>query len=164
MNSLVSKQLKSGFTLLEILLVIAILGVISALGSYYLVGYKSSTEIDETANQIVGKLRETQAKAMTGEDNLSWGVHFDNTDANDPYYEIFSGAAYPGTIVEKIYLKSFAPDMKFQTPTSGNSINIIFSKISGSPGSQQSIVVYLSSLPDATKTIVVETSGRIGIQ
>lgn len=153
-----------GFTLLEIILVLAILAIIGSIGFTYLGGYKSSTEIDETANQIVGKLREVQAKAMAGEDNLSWGVHFDNIDANDPYYEIFSGAAYPGTIAEKIYLNSLAQDARFQTPSSGTSVNIIFSKITGAPSSAQNIVVYLLSLPDATKTINIEMSGRVKIQ
>lgn len=155
---------KSGFTLLEVLLSIAVLGAILGMSIYYLGGTKTATEINTTANQIVGKLREAQSKAMVGEDNVSWGIHFDNVDANDPYFEIFSGASYPGTIVEKIYLNSIVPDVRFQTPTSGASVNIVFSKITGTPSSAQNIVIYLVSFPDTTKTITVETSGRVSVQ
>lgn len=155
---------QNGFTLLEVILVLAILAVISTIGFSYLGGFKSGADIEETANQIVGKLRETQNKAMAGEDNKKWGIHFynDNADATLSYYEIFSGNDYAGgTVIEKIYLSSLAADARFDTPSAGQSIDIIFSKITGVPPSAQNIVI---SLQGATKTISVETSGRIKIQ
>lgn len=155
---------QNGFTLLEVILTLAILSIISAIGFSYLGGFKSGADIEETANQIVGKLREAQGKAMAGEDNQRWGVHFynDNTDASLSYYEIFSGNDYvSGIIMERIYLTSLAADVIFDMPSVGQSIDIIFSKITGAPTSAQNIVI---SLQGATKTISVETSGRIKIQ
>lgn len=157
-------NIKNGFTLLEVILVLAILATVSAIGFSYLGGFKSGADLDETTNQVVGKLRETQQKAMAGEDNKKWGVHFynDNTDATLSYYEIFSGNDYAGgTIVEKIYLTSLAVDARFDTPPAGQSVDIIFSKITGAPASAQNIVI---SLQGVIKTINIETSGRIHTQ
>lgn len=157
----VSKQ--KGFTLLEVILVLAILATISAIGFSYLGGFKSGADLEETAGQIVGKLREAQNKAMAGEDNQKWGAHFDNTGA-DPFYEIFStNTDYAGAsaVVEKIYLTSLAADVKFDMPAGGQSVDVIFSKITGVPPSAQDIVI---NLQGATKTISIETGGRIRIQ
>lgn len=154
---------KSGFTLLEVILTLAILAVISVISFSYLGGFKSGADLEETANQVVGKLREAQQKSMAGEDNKKWGVHFDNAGA-DPFYEIFSTTnsyASGSTIVEKIYLSNLAPDAIFDTPSAGQSIDIIFSKITGVPPSAQNIVI---NLRGATKTISTETSGRIIVQ
>lgn len=152
-----------GFTLLEVILTLTILAVISAIGFSYLGGFKSGVDLEETANQIVGKLREAQQKAMAGEDNKKWGVHFDNTGA-DPFYDIFStntDYAGAGVITERIYLTSLTAEVKFDTPVAGQSADVIFSKITGVPSSAQNIVI---NLQGATKTINIETSGRIRIQ
>lgn len=154
---------QNGFTLLEVILTLTILAVISAISFSYLGGFKSGADLEETAGQIVGKLREAQNKAMAGEDNQKWGVHFDNAGA-DPFYEIFStntDYAGAGAIVEKIYLTSLATEVKFDTPAGGQSIDVIFSKITGAPSATQDIVI---NLQGATKTINIETSGRIKIQ
>ncbi|KKP97682.1 MAG: N-methylation motif domain protein [Parcubacteria group bacterium GW2011_GWD2_38_12] len=152
-----------GFTLLEVILVLAILAIISTISFSYLGGFKTSSELDETAGQIVGKLREAQGKAMTGEDNKKWGVHFDNTGA-EPFYDFFSTTnsyASGSTIVETIYLTHLAQGITFTAPTSGQSIDVIFSKITGVPSSAQNIVI---NLQNSTKTISIETSGRIEVQ
>jgi len=147
-----------GFTLLEVILVLAILAIISTISFSYLGGFKTSS-----AGQIVGKLREAQGKAMTGEDNKKWGVHFDNTGA-EPFYDFFSTTnsyASGSTIVETIYLTHLAQGITFTAPTSGQSIDVIFSKITGVPSSAQNIVI---NLQNSTKTISIETSGRIEVQ
>lgn len=155
---------KKGFTLFEVILVLAILAIMSTISFLYLGGYKLSADLEESAGQLSSKLREAQNKSMIGENNSSWGIHFDNITSTDPFIELFYGSSYPGTIVEKTYLAQLSPSIRFQAPSSGTSLNIVFSKITGKPASQQSAVIYSNSAPGTTKTITVETSGRITIQ
>ena len=163
LNRLTAKLLDRGFTLLEVILVIAILAIISTISFSYLGGFKTSSELDETAGQIVGKLREAQSKAMTGEDGKKWGVHFDNA-GSDSSYDFFSTTnsyASGSAIVETIYLTHLAQGVTFSMPAAGQSVDVIFSKITGVPAVAQNVVI---SLQNSTKTIIVETSGRIHVQ
>ena len=69
---------KSGFTLLEILLTIAILAIISSIGISFYYNFFKKTQLDAPSNNIISDLKRARANAMSGVDNRKWAIHFVN--------------------------------------------------------------------------------------
>lgn len=78
-----------GFTLMELVLVIAILGIIAAFGYGSYANFLRQSSLDSAANEIIAVLREAQANAQASNEGYAWGVYFDTT--NKDRYNIFQG-------------------------------------------------------------------------
>ena len=73
---------EKGFSLLELIISLAIIALLGSLAGLGLVNYQRSIAADAAAREIVGQLRLTQRKAVSGEDGDlngqgdSWGIRF----------------------------------------------------------------------------------------
>ncbi len=127
-----------GFTLLEVIIVVAIIAVIAVagVGSYRNLG--KGVELSTTANVIVADLRLMQAKSMMGDEGHRWGVRFENVGDGTSRYMLFSALANNaiGTTTATITLSK---GITF-SPPSGFPKNIIFSKISGTTASTTVVI------------------------
>lgn len=155
-------QKKSGVTLLELLLVMAIIAILGGMASTFLFGQKLSTELEEETKRVVGVLRTAQNKAMTGVEGSQWGVHFDNTGA-DPFYDLFWGTSYAAaTTTDRFFLSS---GTTYSAPASGTSTDALFVKRTGalSSGATTTITVQ-TRVQTQTKSVIVSPNGRIIVQ
>jgi CHASE3 domain sensor protein len=132
----------------------AVLVILSSLSFGYYQNYVKSVELESAARTISFNLKNAQAKAMTGENNLKWGAHFVN-GASD-YYETFSTATNyaGGTVKETFYLPG---SLRFTNPADNNTLDIIFSKIAGTT---TAATVTINSSTNA-KNINISDLGRI---
>ena len=64
------------FTLIEIILVIAVLSILGGIAFNIYSNFQWDVKIDEEANRIKYVLRQAQAKAINGENGSSWGLRF----------------------------------------------------------------------------------------
>lgn len=153
------KKLISGFTLIEVLIVAAVLVIIAVAGSGFYTNYNKSIEIDAVTQSLVFNLKQARSNSMIGVDGLKWGVHFVNSTAD--YYEIFSTptdySSAAKSITSKIYLSN---GVTFSNPVSDATSDIIFNKISGNAPTSQVGLVYLGN----NKIINVSTIGNISVQ
>lgn len=78
-----------GFTLIEALVVVAFIGILSALASPLLSSSLTRADASRFAAEAVDALREAQASVMSGKNNARHGVHFEGTK-----FVMFEGAAY----------------------------------------------------------------------
>lgn len=78
----------SGFTILEVVTVLAILGIISALAVSTISINIDDTKRDEQLNVLKAHLRYAQARAMNSDFN--WGIKFDTINSK---YWLFKGTA-----------------------------------------------------------------------
>lgn len=153
--------LRSGFSLIELLLVLAIMVVMAGTASTFLFGQKTGIEVEEEAFKVSANLRTARSKSVSLDGGASWGVYFDNS--GDPYYDLFYGANHSsGTTTEKIYLPE---SVVFQAPPAGSSTEIIFNKRTGIPLGAASTTVTLksSSQQNQTKNITVSPNGLISV-
>ncbi|MEK7452987.1 MAG: type II secretion system protein [Patescibacteria group bacterium] len=151
-----------GFTLMEVLIVSAILVILSSAIGITLFSYQRDTTLKSTEKDIINYLRIANQKAISGEDaNLDgasekWGIRF--TNSTDDYYQLFYGNSFlEANTTEKIYLPT---SLIFSDPSEGQNKDFIFNRVNGATTSD---FVIISLLGDATqlKTITVNSNGSI---
>ncbi len=131
----------SGFTIVELLIVLGITAILATIGVVGFSGFRHSQTLGFQVNEIISDLRWTASRALSQESGTAWGVYFVNPvgDDND-YYEIWSGISHgSGTIIGRT---SLAPTLEFTTPQAGSSQSIGFSKSTGLPTAISTIVIY----------------------
>lgn len=139
-----------GFSLLELLIVIAIIAILGTVGSGYYRGFIKNVEIQSVSKTLAGDLRQVRSKSMIGEDGMKWGAHFVNVGGGDQYYELFSTPTnYAGGTVTAT--TTLSKGLSFSDPPADSSKDIIFTKISGT--TTPATVVIVSEGSYATTTV-----------
>lgn len=148
---------KFGFTLIELIIVMAI-AVIIVVSSYSIIGFnfKSQSELELTAREIISVLRNAQDRSISQEDSSQWGVYFENAANNSGFYVLYKGATT--TFVSK---KNLRPNIQFLDPITGDSKNVSFNKMNGLPVSSTTVVIFLKNNSLATTTITINSNGQI---
>lgn len=132
---------KKGFSMFELLIVIAFMAIMGAVGIGYYFTYYRQTILNSGADQIKAFLYSTQQKSIGQQDGSIWGVHFENSTTSGPFYASFKGLTYSSAVaVDTRYLDS---SLTFDYPASGASFDIIFSKINGRPNDGLYKKIYL---------------------
>ncbi len=145
-----------GFSLLEALLVIAIIAVLSVTGIGYYRNYVKSVELDSLAAAMVADLKTARSKAMSGEESLKWGARFIN--GADDYYELFSTPInYQNASTSVKSATYLSGGVVFTNPPSASSTDVIFNKITGT-ATATSITI---SFEENSKTINIGSNGNI---
>jgi prepilin-type N-terminal cleavage/methylation domain-containing protein len=146
-----------GLTLLETLISIAVVAIVVAIGIGSYGGWVKNVELGRTADTIISDLKSAQANAMNGQGGLNWGIHFVN--GSSQYYEIFSTPTdYSSplkTITGTVYLQN---NIAFSSPSSGNSTNVVFNRISGTISSDTQVSITFDGAMD---TVNITTAGNI---
>lgn len=149
-----------GFTLIEVIIVIAIVGILGGMGIGYYFNYLQQTTIKSAGDKIGAFLYSTQQKSIGQEASSQWGVHFENpTGATGSFFASFKGSSYT-TPEEKIFLEGY----DYQFPADGTSVDVSFNKITGkvAGGTVKKVIVQLPA-GGAAKTIRVMPTGSISV-
>ena len=152
----INKAHSAGFTLLELMLVIGILVIIATMSRDFYGSYVPSAQLEDNAQTVIYDLRNTRDKAMNGQDDRLWGIHFVNSTSD--YYEIFSTPTdysdATKTVLTTVYLRN---NVIFNYPAEGNNLDIIFNKISGLVASSSLVI----NSGNATRTVFIQAQGLI---
>lgn len=136
----------AGFTMFELLIVMAFIAIIGSVGIGYYFNYQRQTILRTTADNIQSFLYITQQRSIGQEDASQWGVHFENpAGGNKPFYASFKGATYTAP-VETRFLDAA---LDFAYPAEGESVDIVFSRINGKVADGIHKKVYVSLNPGA---------------
>jgi len=67
---------QSGLTIIELLLVIAIVSIIGLMSASFYSRFLNQNTVENTVNQLVGSFRKAQIYSMMGKQNNTWGVRY----------------------------------------------------------------------------------------
>lgn len=140
---------KKGFTLLEILLVIVLMGGLAVLSAPVYNAYKIKNDLNVAVNTTAQTLYRAQVLSQAVDGDDSWGVNIANGNI-----VIYKGLSYAARDIE--FDEEY--EISLQITITGQS-DIIFSKFSGLPQVTGDII--LTSINNESKTININSQGMV---
>lgn len=138
-----------GFTLLEILLSIALIAAIAGIGTPIYLSLQTRNDLDVTATTIAQSVRRSQILAESGEGDDSWGVRIEADEII-----LFKGTSYSSR--DEDFDESFP--IAGSIEPSGLS-EIVFDKFTGTPSTDGTIT--LTSTNNETRDISIYEKGLV---
>lgn len=153
-----SKPLKpEGFSLIEILIGVAILFLIAFLAIASFTTFRQQVEIDSSSQNILSILRLARSKTLASESEDNYGVHFQSDK-----YVLFKGAAYDSN--DSSNREYILTDSEIYSITlNGGGSDVIFNRIRGTTDEYGSVAIRL--IVDASKanTININSYGQVSV-
>lgn len=148
---------QTGFTIIEILVAIAIVLIITLITIFSLTTLNKQVEIDSVGQNILSTLRIARSKTLASESETTYGVHFETSK-----YVLFSGATYiDGAASNKEY--SLAESEINSISLSGGGSEVIFNRIRGDTSQNGTISIRLIADSNQTRTININSSGQVSL-
>ncbi len=146
MNPPANNRPAQGFTLIEVLIVLAVLGIVLAIAGNSLLGYLQSQQMREAAQQVAGDLERVRSGAMRY-----------NRDAT---FEIISATSYRMT-VNGVAQTITLPDSAQITSTPANATLTYSAPYSELSSAQATIVVKRTGSTKQTTLRTVGVTGKV---
>ena len=154
MNFFSSKKQK-GFTLIELILVVFIVGLMATVVIYNLAASRNSQILNNGEGDIVALINEARSRTVAAENNLQYGVHFETTKV-----ELFSGTTYTSGALGN---KKINLDSNVTIPSislSGGASDVVFKKMTGETDVYGTIILKNTSNSNQ-KTITISKTGIV---
>jgi len=116
----------AGFTIIEVVIAIAIVGVMASLSVAYFNSFLARNELQNESLKIVDSLRRARSQSMARQEDSQWGVHFESNK-----YVLFKGSVY--SAVDSYNEEITLPDVLTISAITfnGGGSEVVFSKITG---------------------------------
>lgn len=150
-----TKEKQKGFTLIEVLLVAAILGIIAVVAMASWASFSDSTALGNNAKMIEAKIKLAKSYSLSALNDKNYGVHLDAGSltifpADAPYNPLGAdNQASPLTDGVEIY--------------DGVGNDIVFARLTGATANSGTIGIRIIAKPEKTKTITINSQGQTGI-
>ena len=149
----------SGFSLIEIIAVIAIGAVLVAVIVVSFSSFRNSKTVDITADQVLSVINEARVKTVSSEDYSRFGVHFETSRVVLFKGDVFTEPNSSNTETPVSPLVEIS-----NISLNGGGADIVFQKLTGKTGNYGSLRVRLKSDNNKYKTISVKSTGIANIQ
>lgn len=157
------KRLRGGFTLIEVLIVIAIIIILGVITVVNLTGSHYKNAVDSTAQQMVTLARQAQDDAASQLQDATWGIHFSNATNTSPFYSLFQGSAYTTTSTLGSYPLPSGVAYLPSSLASGATLDVTFAPVSGAASASTSITIYSLANPGFADTISINSLGLVSL-
>lgn len=147
-----------GFTLTELVVVIAIITVVVAAAVGALGNYRARASLDGAVEHIAAQLYEARSRALSSENAQQYGVHFE-ADAAVLFEGTMYSASDPGNRRAAI-----DPPARIATTTlQGGGSDVVFNRLTGATGNDGTLTIELSTTGE-TRTVTIQQTGLVTIQ
>jgi prepilin-type N-terminal cleavage/methylation domain-containing protein len=156
------KKNNLGFTIFELVIVIAILSIISSIVVSDFIAYKKNSDLNNNTQEFISALKSAQNKTISSDDYKTFGVYL-NTSVSPNQYVLFKGVDYTvrETIFDQVY--SLDSSMEFYNVNFGGGNEIVFSKVSGEAEKFGSASIRFKNDTNKNKTIYVTNFGVVSL-
>ncbi len=144
-----NKTIKPAFSLIEILLVLATIGILAVVAIPLSRYFQVKNNLDIAVNTFVQTMRRSQTLSQNVDGDITWGVYIQNNSIT-----LFKGGSYAGR--DENFDENFgiSPNITI----SGNQ-EIVFNKFSGE--SQTTGTTTLTTLNNESRDVVINNKGII---
>ncbi len=144
----------SGFSLLEIVLVVSIIALLAAIVGLPFSKFRQAQALQNSANALVSILGEARTKTLAALDNTSYGVHIQSDQAI-----LFTGTTYSPSASTNMTLLFEEPVTAQTISLAGGGSEVKFDRLKGTTDQHGTIVI---ALPNGqTRTITISATGTI---
>ncbi len=150
----------NGFTLIELVIVVAILAVLSSALITDFVLWTKKTDVNTASQEFANVLRLAKNKALSSENNSQYGVYL-NTLNSPSQYILFKGATYATRDSASDNIYSLPKNVEFFGISFGGGSEIDFNKLSGTSQQSGSVAVRSKLDTNQSKTIYISSSGVV---
>ncbi len=149
-------QANLGFSLIEILTVIAILTILSTIIWSALAGFNKNKALDRMATEAVSTLEKARSLTLAAKNNIAYGVHFQSDRII-----LFEGDTFSSIDPnnEETVLNSLVTISDIMI--SGDGDDIVFDRLTGKTSQDGTVTFSLVSDSSATTTINISSTGII---
>ncbi len=145
--------MKNGFTIIELLIVIALIVILSTVGILTLFNFRSNQSLRLATQNLVTFVRSTQQKSISQESGLRWGIRFTHQAGGRDSYQLVSGVSTFNPAGDTVALPG---GVEFAAVYE----DVVFNRF-GLPDSSSTIIMRLTGNPTVTRTITVNVQGTI---
>jgi len=138
-----------GFTLIELILVVAIVSFIAVLSSPFYARFLVQNAVDNTTDQLTGSLRKGQVYSMMGKQGSPWSVNFSSNTIT--LYKGTSFASRDASFDEKFSVNSAV--------SINGTTDISFARVSGLPTPATATITISSG--SNSKTVTMNAQGVV---
>lgn len=142
-----------GFTLLELLISVAVIGIVSVLATSGFSSFRESVQLNEVQSQILGILRDARNRTLSSEKNTQYGVHFESTKV-----VLFSGSYYnPSASSNEIH--TLPALVRISSINFGGDVDVVFARLTGAASVFGTTTIEIINNSAKARTITIISSG-----
>ena len=144
-----------GFTLIELIIVLGVLVIIAGLTIPFFQSFQISSNLNTYSQTLANLIYQARSQAITGQNNSSWGVFFDN-EANKAI--LFQGANYDSRQADSEHDLNYP---EFFNVATDFGKEIVFVEFSGRPSANGTITI--SDSNNQSKIISINSLGLVQV-
>ncbi|OHA79281.1 MAG: hypothetical protein A2747_02460 [Candidatus Yonathbacteria bacterium RIFCSPHIGHO2_01_FULL_44_41] len=149
-----SRKNLGGFTALELLMVIAILGILSAIILTPFKAFRNSKVLDTASEETLALLSEARGDTLSGKGGYQYGVHFEASQI-----VLYRGATYSaGDANNKAVVLDNALEVS-SIALAGGGADVLFDRLTGKTAQNGTAVIRVKSDTSKVRTITIEKTG-----
>ena len=155
---------KEGFTLIEMILVLAIFVIMVGVSTTAIAGALNKNQLSDSGNHLLQALRKAEFNSIYRVQDSEWGVYFSNEESKD-YFIMFKGKDYKNRnpLFDQKY--SLPGTLEFQHLALGKNLNqIVFSKVTGETVDFGQLELVDTSAPQNNLIFLINSLGQIEIK
>jgi len=149
-------QTQRGISLLEVLITVAVIGILTAVIAYSFISFKNTQLLSVARDQVVSIVIKAKSETLASKNSMSYGVHFENIKV-----VLFTGPTYSATAVDnQVYVFDSKVSMSSIVLTGGGN-EILFDRLTGFVTQNGNVIVSLISDTSKQKSITISKTGII---
>lgn len=154
-------QRRSGFTLIELVIVAGLIAIIAIVSVLSLGGRKRRADLDTTAQQMVTLIRSAQTRAVSRQSSTAWGVRFDNSTTTRPFYALYASSTYATSTVVTFFTLPTSVEYAPSSLALGATRDVLFAVGTSETATSTSFEIRLKNDPSIDVRVSVEEVGRV---